>query len=57
VTWLEVKIQILKKMLTPARSIFEVVFLYLKGRRKHREATLHDLIMKITILARLVGKR
>jgi hypothetical protein len=57
VTWLEVTIQILLKMLNPARSTFEAGFLYLRGSRKAREDASHDLIRKNIILARLVGQR
>jgi hypothetical protein len=55
-TWLELTIQVLQKLLASARSTFQTGFLSLKGRRKPRGDALYALIRRNTLQARLVGK-
>jgi hypothetical protein len=55
-TWLELTIQVLKKLVASARSTFQTGFLSLKGRHKPKGDSLYALIRKNTLQARLVGK-
>jgi hypothetical protein len=49
VTWLEVTIQVLQKLLASVRSTFLTWFLCLKGRRKPRGDAMYALIRRNTL--------